>query len=588
MHAARPSQSVDGELPTSKIRRLLPPGNDASEERLRHPRSPLALVANPGHVLAQNWRIASPQLAWPPLAPALELADCRIFAEEETQVCHLANSLELADRSIFAEQERPVAAQPAGTSAPAATPSYLMAAPRLGFAGCLVFLCPLGGLSSTRRRLLDRRLRDAGGASCANSSAEALRDATHCVVDAALPAARFVREAYCLPASCSAVTDAWLSHSLAAGTCLPVDSYLAFRENAQCAFPASAVKHQGPWARPQHSASLAPADLVKADAAAGRAEQHGGVLEAVGLDCEFIGVGKNTAGIGGDRNALARVSVVASGGHVLLDTTVQVLEPIVDFRIHVTGLTQEALDRGVMPSVASAWVAHLIAGRIVVGHALSHDWKVLGLWHPPELVRDTARYSRLRPPAAEKKVASLAELSELCLGRTIQKGAHDSVEDAAAALDLYLKHRAEWDASLASAERLFATTRAHAPPAPTGEAPLGAAALVASAAAAVISCQPSGFNAQLAAEFERQAARPGAIRHAMLHYRRVSRTFSALPYAVESEIDLDRPELACLGKHGNHTRRLAIRVLETAVLQPAKGCLASPDVSTLPTPSNMK
>jgi len=62
----------------------------------------------------------------------------------------------------------------------------------------------------------------------------------------------------------------------------------------------------------------------------------------VGLDCEFVGVGRNTAGIGGDRNALARISVVAYSGEVLLDTFVKVEEEVVDFRIHVTGARFQA------------------------------------------------------------------------------------------------------------------------------------------------------------------------------------------------------------------------------------------------------
>ena len=37
-------------------------------------------------------------------------------------------------------------------------------------------------------------------------------------------------------------------------------------------------------------------------------------------------------------------------------------------------------------------VADLIQGRLLVGHALHHDLKVLFLDHPKKMIRDTSRY----------------------------------------------------------------------------------------------------------------------------------------------------------------------------------------------------
>ena len=44
----------------------------------------------------------------------------------------------------------------------------------------------------------------------------------------------------------------------------------------------------------------------------------------------------------------------------------------------------------------------LFQDKIVVGHALHHDFKVLGLNHPPQLVRDTCKYIPLQEMLREK------------------------------------------------------------------------------------------------------------------------------------------------------------------------------------------
>eukprot|EP00927_Polykrikos_kofoidii_P071137 TRINITY_DN67462_c0_g1_i1.p1 TRINITY_DN67462_c0_g1~~TRINITY_DN67462_c0_g1_i1.p1 ORF type:complete len:650 (+),score=98.42 TRINITY_DN67462_c0_g1_i1:42-1952(+) len=469
-----------------------------------------------------------------------------------------------------------------------------------GLASCRIFLCPLGGLSSTRRRLLERRVVEAGGvcfgSGCAGG-AEVLRKATHFVVDSSLPVDRLMRAAYEIPQSCEVVRDSWLIRSLEQGVCLSEANFhvhgrpgdAAERVSAPSAPGSAAVTpivsplhgsiHSGiggpphqlqaselqPSVMPEVVAKAALRQPVKTDSVA--VLDLDALPEVVGLDCEFIGVGKNTAGIGGDRNALARVSIVAPGGVTLLDTTVKVTEPVVDFRIHITGLTQAAVDEGVSADVARAWVAHLLGSRLVVGHAMSHDWKVLGLFHPPHLIRDTARWAGLRPPGSERKVASLTELAEVWLGRSIQDGVHDSVQDASTALDLYLMHREAWEAAAPPApEAGSLVAPGPPPPRPEGEPPRGALALVAATIAAARRGRPgAGINALLAADFERRAARSGAARHASLHYRRVARTIAALPYPVQCEDDLDRPELKCLGRPGCHTRRLLMRLLQSGI-----------------------
>nr|QDO16554.1 DNA polymerase lambda [Crypthecodinium cohnii] len=270
----------------------------------------------------------------------------------------------------------------------------------------------------------------------------------------------------------------------------------------------------------------------------------------VALDCEFVGVGRNTSGIGGERNALARASVVSYSGDVLLDTFVKVEEPVTDFRIHVTGLTQANLDQGISFQEARDHVIRLLEGRVVVGHSLAHDFKVLN-YHPPAvLLRDTSSCPHLRPGDKGK---SLKALSEQHLGVKIQDGTHCSVEDARAALYLYRSVQDLWDPT---PPVLGTSAKAEALDKHLTEAAENMAAPVA-----------TGHNEPLAQHFDRLAAR--SHHYAKDHYVRVSRTLRSLPYHLQSPKDLLRPELRCVGRGKAHAD--IVRMLHEGVNEVNKG-----------------
>merc|ERR1711884_957688 len=98
-------------------------------------------------------------------------------------------------------------------------------------------------------------------------------------------------------------------------------------------------------------------------------------FDIVAIDCEMVGVG--TAGV---RSVLARVSIVHAEGAVLMDRFVRPIEPVTDYRTHITGITAERLMRkDVLPEEeARTRASNLLKGRIVVGHALQNDFQVLG------------------------------------------------------------------------------------------------------------------------------------------------------------------------------------------------------------------
>ena len=80
---------------------------------------------------------------------------------------------------------------------------------------------------------------------------------------------------------------------------------------------------------------------------------------------------------------------------------------------------------------------------IIVGHGLDHDMEVLGIRFPEDQVRDTSRYG----PFVNRRgrTPGLKSLVKKHLGYDIQLGEHDPLEDARAALYLYLKEMKAWE-----------------------------------------------------------------------------------------------------------------------------------------------
>ncbi|PSC76702.1 RNA exonuclease 4 [Micractinium conductrix] len=171
----------------------------------------------------------------------------------------------------------------------------------------------------------------------------------------------------------------------------------------------------------------------------------------VAVDCEMVGVGPN-----GVRSALARVCVLNSAGNVLLDRYVRPKEKVTDFRTRVSGIRPASLRDAAPFDEVQRLVADLLAGRILVGHALDNDLEALLLSHRRNDVRDTARYPPLMKPQARMgklKPRALRHLAQEQLGLAIQEGEHSPVDDARAALYLYLKHRKEWERWVAGGGR---------------------------------------------------------------------------------------------------------------------------------------
>lgn len=181
----------------------------------------------------------------------------------------------------------------------------------------------------------------------------------------------------------------------------------------------------------------------------------------IALDCEMVGIGE-----GGHDDALARVSVVDFFGRQVYDSFVkpQAGQWVTDWRTHVSGVSSRHLRLARPFEEVRRVVEDLLRGeeddnvgggakkgetRILVGHDVKHDLTVLGLSHPPRLIRDTAKFSGFKKYGHGPKPA-LRVLAREILGLEIQTGQHSSVEDARVTMQLFRQHKPAFDVECAN------------------------------------------------------------------------------------------------------------------------------------------
>lgn len=165
-----------------------------------------------------------------------------------------------------------------------------------------------------------------------------------------------------------------------------------------------------------------------------------GMTKCVAIDCEMVGTGFD-----GTNSILARVSIVNLYGHCVYDKFVKPMEEVTDYRTDVSGIRPENLINGEDFNIVQREVYNIIKNRILVGHSIHNDLKVLFLSHPNHMIRDTGRYFKI---FFRNRTPSLRKLCENYLGVQIQNGEHDSVTDAQATMRLYTLFKAKWESSL--------------------------------------------------------------------------------------------------------------------------------------------
>ncbi|XP_076211201.1 RNA exonuclease 4 [Aptenodytes patagonicus] len=167
-----------------------------------------------------------------------------------------------------------------------------------------------------------------------------------------------------------------------------------------------------------------------------------GLTRAVAMDCEMVGVGPK-----GEDSIVARVSIVNQFGKCIYDKYVKPTEEVTDYRTAVSGVRPENINTGEDFKTVQKEVADILNGRILVGHALRNDLKVLFLDHPQKKIRDTQRYKPFRQRVKNAR-PSLKLLCERLLNVQVQTSEHCSIQDAQAAMRLYTLEKKKWEAAV--------------------------------------------------------------------------------------------------------------------------------------------
>ncbi|XP_042597089.1 interferon-stimulated 20 kDa exonuclease-like 2 isoform X2 [Cyprinus carpio] len=160
-----------------------------------------------------------------------------------------------------------------------------------------------------------------------------------------------------------------------------------------------------------------------------------GPLKYVALDCEMVGTGPK-----GCHNELARCSIVTYDD-LIYDKYIKPINPVTDFRSRWSGIRRQDLLHAIPFDQAQKEIVKIITGKVVVGHAIHNDFKVLKYFHPACQTRDTAQIPLLNQKAGlpVNEMVSLKRLTKAIFKKDIQtgKGGHSSVEDAKATMELF-------------------------------------------------------------------------------------------------------------------------------------------------------
>ncbi|CAL8263893.1 unnamed protein product [Arctogadus glacialis] len=195
------------------------------------------------------------------------------------------------------------------------------------------------------------------------------------------------------------------------------------------------------------------ADVVRRRTVQKKAPQHAedglvkshaftGLTRAVAIDCEMVGVGAD-----GEHSILARVSIVNHFGKLIYDRFVKPTEEVTDYRTAFSGVRPEDIKDGEDMKTVQKEVGEIMEGRILVGHAIHNDLKVLFLDHPKKKIRDTQKYKPFRVRVKSSR-PSLKVLSREVLNVKVQQGEHSSVQDAQATMRLYTMVKKNWEAEI--------------------------------------------------------------------------------------------------------------------------------------------
>ncbi|KAL3981542.1 Exonuclease family protein [Acanthocheilonema viteae] len=209
---------------------------------------------------------------------------------------------------------------------------------------------------------------------------------------------------------------------------------VSFKHKRMARLTRKKAKRQGSMKNGSDSSDGSTSDVTESQ------KEENELTNVLGIDCEYVGIGIN-----GKDNMLARVSIVNIHGRCIYDKYVIPRENVTDYRTPISGIRPINLVNGEPFQKVQSEVHKLLSGRIVVGHSLKNDFKVLNLFHTRRMTRDTSTYLPFRKILRISKTPSLKLLAKQLLGIDIQNGEHDSIIDARVAMRLYVLNRKQWE-----------------------------------------------------------------------------------------------------------------------------------------------
>lgn len=157
------------------------------------------------------------------------------------------------------------------------------------------------------------------------------------------------------------------------------------------------------------------------------------------IDGEFVGTGPN-----GSVSALGRISVVNYWGNTIYDTYVRPNDYVTDWRTRISGITPGHMKNAISFQQCHDNLIQLLDGKVLIGHSLKNDLRVLDIDHPIENIRDTQQHAAFRVFSGSRS-PGLRHLAKDILGVAIQEGTHSSVIDAQAAMLLFRLNRRQFE-----------------------------------------------------------------------------------------------------------------------------------------------
>uniref|UniRef100_A0AC35TKU0 Exonuclease domain-containing protein n=1 Tax=Rhabditophanes sp. KR3021 TaxID=114890 RepID=A0AC35TKU0_9BILA len=159
------------------------------------------------------------------------------------------------------------------------------------------------------------------------------------------------------------------------------------------------------------------------------------VPEKVALDVEFIGVIVN----GEEKRYAARVVILNYDKKVIYNKFIR-CDPDLRYDYHTeqNGITKKDVESGEHFRVVKREIQLIIENRIVIGHRLHTDFKLLEIKHPRHLQRDTYTYRGFQKKLKIKtNDPSLHQLCADVLRHHVKEKIYDALRDTKLVIELY-------------------------------------------------------------------------------------------------------------------------------------------------------